>query len=96
MKPPYTDVINKLDLKNVLIAYEPTPIATPPLEIDIETSGIDITCTAKNLASFVSTVTTDYSQHVGFSSEFLRTRGKSAARCFFIYDGWEIELGSDS
>jgi len=92
MKQPYPGVIDKLDLKTVLIAYEPTLIGTPPLKIDIETSDIDIACTAENLTGFVSTVTTIYSEHTDFSTEYFQTRGESAARCNFKFGGWEIEL----
>jgi len=92
MKQTYTDVIAKLDLINKLNPYQPTPIGTPPLNIAIETSDIDIACTAKDLNDFVSTVTSAYTNQTNFSSELFQSRGKSAASCFFTSGGWEIEL----
>jgi len=92
MKKPYTKIIDQLNLLKLLSKYNPTPIGTPPLNIQINTSDIDIACTATNLTEFVSTVTSIYSNQSNFSSDFFQTRGKDAARCSFEFNNWEIEL----
>jgi len=92
MKPLYLDVIQQLNIDHTLVAYEPTLIGTPPLGIDIESSDIDIACTAENLYEFTSAVTSLYSGHAHFTSEMFQIRDKPAARCFFHFSDWDIEL----
>jgi len=92
MKQTYIDVIAELDLKTKLSVYQPTLIGTPPLKINIDSSDIDIACTAENLTDFVSAVTNAYSHLTNFKYEYFQVRGSSAARCVFIAGGWEVEL----
>ncbi len=92
MKQPYLEAIASLDLINKLRAYQPTLIGTPPLNIDIESSDIDIAFTANYLAGFVSSVTAAYSSQNDFATEYFKTRGNPAVRCVFVYGGWEFEL----
>ncbi len=92
MKQLYMDVLDQLNLFNTLAPYEPTVIGTPPLNIDIDTSDIDIACTAPTLPEFVSAVTVAYSDLDNFSSEYFQIRDEPAARCVFNFGGWEIEL----
>jgi len=91
-KSHYTAVIEQLDFNHKLNAYNPTPIGTPPLNIDIESSDIDIACTAEKLVEFETVVSKLYSHHSNYYSDYFRSRGNDGVRVSFIFDNWEIEL----
>lgn len=88
----YHDVLDDLGLLGKLAQYEPTVIGTPPLGIDIETSDIDIACTATDLEQFKADVTRLFGGAQAFSVKDLQRFPDAAVRLSFIERDWEIEL----
>ena len=75
-----------------LAQFEPMVIGTPPLDIDIETSDIDIACTNSDLDLFRLDVTARFGQQAGFSIAKVTKTVEEAIRASFQSQGWEIEL----
>jgi len=92
MRPHFQTVLDELNLLAELAAYEPTVIGTPPLDIDIESSDIDIACTATDLEFFKSDITARFSTAQGFVVEHVTNFSDPAVRAAFQSHGWEIEL----
>lgn len=92
MRPHFQIVLNELDLLARLARFEPTVIGTPPLEIDIESSDIDIACTAADFRQFESDVIAHFATAQGFVIEQLTIFPDPAVRAAFVSHDWEIEL----
>ena len=89
---PFDQVLDQLGLLQALAEFEPTVIGTPPLGIDIESSDIDIACTAKDLSRFKSDATRRFGRESAFCTEDLQCFTDPAARIGFLASDWEIEL----
>ncbi|MGI9199459.1 MAG: DUF4269 domain-containing protein [Woeseiaceae bacterium] len=89
---PFGQVLDQLDILRALAEFEPTVIGTPPLGIDIESSDIDIACTAKDLNRFKSDVTKRFGHESVFCTEDLQRFTDPAVRIAFWTSNWEIEL----
>ena len=92
MRPHFETVLDELNLLAELARFEPTVIGTPPLEIDIESSDIDIACTASDLEEFVADITARLAATQDFVVEHVTVFPKPAVRAAFLSHGWEIEL----
>ena len=88
----YQEVLNNLGLLQKLAAYEPMVIGTPPLGIDIDSSDIDIACTAADLEQFKSDVINTFGDEAEYCVGNLERFPEPAVRAAFIAEGWEIEL----
>lgn len=75
-----------------LARFEPTVIGTPPLGIDIETSDIDIACTADDLEQFKLDVTALFEDEQDFAIGNIEGLPDPAVRAAFISHDWEVEL----
>jgi hypothetical protein len=60
MRPHFQNVLDSLGVIHNLACFEPMVIGTPPLEIDVATSDIDVACTAQNLETFRAKVTAQF------------------------------------
>jgi hypothetical protein len=67
-------------------------IGTPPLGIDIQSSDIDIACTADDLYRFKAAVTKQFGQQKNFIIKDLKKFTEPAVCIAFSSSGWEIEL----
>lgn len=92
MRPHFQSVLDELNLLDELAQYQPTVIGTPPLGLDIETSDIDISCTAQDLEDFKVEITARFSSMQGFDVATVTDFPAVAVRAAFLYRGWEIEL----
>lgn len=92
MRPHFQSVLDELNLLTRLARFEPTVIGTPPLDIDIDSSDIDIACTAADLRDFESEINADFASAQDFVVEQLTKFHDPAVRAAFRYHGWEIEL----
>lgn len=75
-----------------LAQFEPTVIGTPPLGIEIESSDIDIACTADDLEHFKSDVSAMFQSELGFSVTNIEGLPDAAVRVAFMSQDWEVEL----
>ena len=92
MRPHFQIVLDELNLLAELAEYEPTVIGTPPLDIDIESSDIDIACTAIDLKEFDSSVSARFAAAQEFFVEHVSVFPEPAVRAAFLSHSWEIEL----
>lgn len=92
MRPHFRQVLDELNLLAELAEYEATIIGTPPLDIDIDSSDIDIACTAINLEKFEADVTARFAAAKGFVAERVTVFPEPAVRAAFLSHGWEVEL----
>ena len=92
MRSHFQTVLDELNLLAELAEYEPTIIGTPPLGIDIESSDIDIACTAADLEKFASDITARFASMQEFIIERVTGFPDPAVRAAFLSVGWEIEL----
>lgn len=92
MRPSFLTVLQDLNLLNILARFQPTAIGTPPLGIDIESSDIDIACTASDLGDFESETENQLRHMHGF--KISRTDGLAcpAVIASFVACSWDIEL----
>lgn len=92
MKPHYRDVIDRTGLLRPLAPFDPIIIGTPPLGIAIESSDIDIACSAPDLDVFSDASRHAFGQREAFSLTRIETRGDTAVVASFRALRWEIEL----
>lgn len=92
MRAPYETVLANLGLLQKLALYEPMVIGTPPLGIDIDSSDIDIACTAADLEQFKSDVINTFGNEAEFCVSNLQSFPEPAVRATFLAEGWEIDL----
>ncbi|WP_419902951.1 DUF4269 domain-containing protein [Kiloniella sp.] len=92
MRPDYNRVLENLMLSSVLSEHEFHIIGTPPLEIDVETSDIDIACFVDDpdeLTKFLR-------KHYGHLGNYIE-KGKVSVPyktqiISFEVEGWQVEF----
>ncbi|MGB0696949.1 MAG: DUF4269 domain-containing protein [Rhodospirillaceae bacterium] len=92
MKPPYTSALTALRLPDRLAAFDPVVIGTPPLNLAIESSDIDIACSAPELAVFSAFVQSEFGDQTGFALRPVTHLPDPAMVAGFVAQGWQIEL----
>ncbi len=92
MRSRFETVLDDLDLLSRLASFNPIVIGTPPLGIDIETSDIDVACSACDLKEFHTSVQRYFGNLVGFACERSEEQSEPAMRVVFFSHGWQIEL----
>ncbi|MBT5434448.1 MAG: DUF4269 domain-containing protein [Alphaproteobacteria bacterium] len=85
-------MLDSLGVIHNLACFEPMVIGTPPLEIDVATSDIDVACTAQNLETFRAKVTALCGHHDSYLIGPARHVSSPALRAQFHKSGWEVEL----
>ncbi len=91
-RPAYAAVLAQLDLLKRLRRFHPRIIGTPPLDIDLPNSDIDIACSAAELKVFLDFARREFSQQDAFTARQLEVRGKPSVVVNFTAQSWEIEL----
>ncbi|MEL6965563.1 MAG: DUF4269 domain-containing protein [Pseudomonadota bacterium] len=92
MKPHFDDVIDDLDLLYCLARFDPIVIGTPPLGIALESSDIDIACSASDLEQFGDVARKEFAHLRRFSLRYVEHLSEPAMLATFVSSGWEIEL----
>ena len=92
IRPEYRKVIADLSIESALAEYRPTVIGTPPLGIAIETSDIDIACSASDLRQFREVVDTEFGAQRDYRSRQSSPQGHQAVVIAFHAFGWEVEI----
>jgi len=75
----------------ILRDYDPVLVSTVCLDIDIESSDLDIICEAGDLKAFVTFLTSAFGSFQRFSVRH-SDRQQSAVVAQFLYQGWEYEV----
>ncbi|MES0810635.1 DUF4269 domain-containing protein [Roseibium sp. SCPC15] len=88
----YQDVIENLRLLYRLSEFNPVVIGTPPLGIAIESSDIDIACSAEDLSHFGNTVKLQFGDLQEFRLRSVDHLSNPAVVASFIALDWQIEL----
>ena len=92
MRLDFEQVLQNLSLLDILCEFDPFIIGTPPLGIELETSDIDIACSANDLAHFKKVASTEFSKFDCFQCRNSTWQNqKSVIVQFHAYD-WDIEL----
>ncbi|XOZ32860.1 DUF4269 domain-containing protein [Halomonadaceae bacterium KBTZ08] len=91
MRPAYQIVLSELRLLEKLRNFHPVVIGTPPLEIDVETSDIDIACSSEGVSSFCETVKARFPE-LFVKGKHMNVRGEPTACAKLRSHGWDIEL----
>lgn len=81
-------VITELNLIRILKDFEPIAVGTIPIEIDIDSSDLDIICNSDNLAAFQKLIRSNFSHLEGFGDSLYEIHYVA----HFFYKGLEVEI----
>lgn len=84
--------LQTLDIFRRLEAYTPVLAGTIPLDIDIESSDLDIICCAADLEAFASDVTAQFGNQQGFQIAQKTIRREPCVVAKFEFQGFPIEI----
>ncbi|MGE5653267.1 MAG: DUF4269 domain-containing protein [Bacillota bacterium] len=76
----------------LLAAYTPVLAGTIPIDIDIETSDLDIICEVHDAKRFAATLTAGLSSHQGFTMHEEIVQGLPVVICRFTYMDFAFEV----
>jgi hypothetical protein len=85
-------VLVELDIFSVLAEYNPMVAGTIPLNIDVETSDLDICCYAEDLGQFEADVRAMYGEYMDFDIWRTVKQGTPTSIATFVYSRFTIEL----
>jgi hypothetical protein len=85
-------VLKKLGLIEKLQDFTPVLTRTIPIEIDIETSDLDIICFQQNAPDFIAVLQQHFGNETGFSISLKTKRGIETVVAGFVYSGFAIEV----
>ena len=86
------DTLKNLKLFELLRAESPVLAGTIPLDLDVETSDLDIICSAENLEAFSEKVKRNFAHEVGFSIEFKLIRNRPTVLARFRAGTFPVEI----
>ena len=92
MRPRFDHVIDELNLLGRLAEFDPIVIGTPPLGMAIESSDIDIACSASDLEQFGKAARREFGDLRSFSLHKTEQLNEPSILASFVNSGWEIEL----
>lgn len=92
MRVHFKEVLQDLDLLNRLKEFEPVLVGSPALEVDTESSDIDVACYAENLRDFAEAANRDFGQLPQYSLQEITRLMEPALVVSFSHMDWEIEL----
>jgi hypothetical protein len=78
----------------VLAAFDPILVGSIPLEIDVESSDIDVICNASDLGTVQDLLSTHYGDYPQFRAWFRTIRGCQSAITSFLCRGFTLEVFS--
>lgn len=84
--------IDRLGVMRDLAAYTPALAGTVPLDVDVETSDLDVICRAADLAEFGDLVRRLYGGLEGFALSRYRVRAVESVVSSFRHGGWGFEV----
>jgi hypothetical protein len=88
--------LEKLGLMAALAPFNPVLAGTVPLDVDIETSDLDILCCARDRDAFEGTIRTAFGHHAGFHTRRIVRDGMPSMVARFVYGGFPVEIFAQS
>jgi hypothetical protein len=85
-------VLHALGVFEILRAYDPVLVGTFPIDVDIETSDLDIICAVYDPAAFERAVTAAFGSCEGFRVERKTVEGVARVVADFFYAGFAIQM----
>ncbi|MGE5264694.1 MAG: DUF4269 domain-containing protein [Acidobacteriota bacterium] len=85
-------VLRALGVFEILRAYDPVLVGTVPIEVDIETSDVDIICNVNDLAAFEHEVTAAFGSCEGFQVERKAVEDVPRVVADFYYGGFPFQV----
>lgn len=76
----------------ILSGYQALLVGTIPINIDIESSDLDVICNAPNTTYFKVDVTVKFGMHKNFSIREAQINKQAVVVANFWLDEWEIEI----
>ncbi len=92
MRLDFEQVVQNLSLLDRICEFDPCIIGTPPLGIELETSDIDIACSANDLGHFKTVAATEFSKFDCFQCRDSTWQTQSAVIVQFHTYDWDVEL----
>ena len=90
-RPHYRKVLERTGVLQVLAAFDPHAVGTPPLGRDLPTSDIDIVCFAPDPLAFARAVSNAFGLCPDFRI-FQRIQPDRAVVAKFVHSDWMIEI----
>ncbi|MEP7452306.1 DUF4269 domain-containing protein [Phyllobacterium sp. SB3] len=90
-RPPYHVALERMQLLQLLHAFDPRVAGTPPLGIAVETSDIDVLCHLTDQAAFMDVIRNIVSPLEDFRIEQW-VHGARPIIAAFHGEGWEFEI----
>jgi hypothetical protein len=90
-RPPYQEALARTDILVQLAAFDPHVAGTPPLELDIPGSDIDILCYAPDANAFAAHLTTCFGDCIDFSIHQWTGTDRPVIASFEA-EGWLFEI----
>lgn len=86
------DAIKKLKVMEILKKYGPILAGTIPIDIDIDSSDLDIICEVHDTEEFIHRLNSEFGDLLNFSLETLWIDEKTTILCSFVEDGFTFEI----
>jgi len=90
------EVLKKLDIFNTLKDFSPILVGTIPINIDIESSDLDIICEVYNFKLFQEIIEINYFMHNKFHINIYINNNEKILTIGFHVDNMEIEIYAQS
>ena len=90
------EVLKKLDIFNTLKDFSPILVGTIPINIDIESSDLDIICEVYNFKLFQEIIEINYFMHNKFHINIYINNNEKILTIGFYVDNIEIEIYAQS
>jgi hypothetical protein len=87
----YQEALTESNVLGALVPFNPHIAGTPPLELDLPGSDIDVLCFAPDAYAFIDTVWRIFSSAPAFTAKQLVRAPRPVVVCFEMA-GWRIEL----
>lgn len=91
-RPPYQKVVEKLLETSLGERFTPTVIGTPPLDIHLPSSDIDVACFSPNLMAFHDFCRREFGPPSGMVRKNVQIGGMPTAIVRFQLWAWPVEL----
>ncbi|WP_306354273.1 DUF4269 domain-containing protein [Flavobacterium sp. '19STA2R22 D10 B1'] len=85
-------LLQKNQILSKLSSFDPVLVGTIPINIDIDSSDLDIICYYKNKADFIQTIFESFGQENQFQYSEITIANKEVVVANFFMDGFEMEL----
>jgi hypothetical protein len=86
------EVLTQYQVIDKLVDYTPILAGTIPINVDIESSDLDIICCLDSKNEFEDYVQQQFGNFSKFTIKHITVNGQETVVANFVADGWEIEI----